>query len=276
MKHRHAWLGAMSVRPTGKSDPHNEASPAEHFVNRLEETFLPWLERTTSAMLPLLHPSPPISFKVLPITALPRPLYRLEKVTPTATVSVSTSAGHATTDKKQVGDCLEDGDDVLEPGWVWTKLKRNKRVTTEGWFQDVREIHLELEQPLECVVVCHFLEVVESLTIPWLRYAPGSISSLKPQTSEEEIQTFLSLNGLEDTADQPFVIQSLDTGKLSMCRKTRYLERCLPFLTLRSASPAASTPEKADHTSTHTARPRRCPTAAAEIVLRVDGPLYTK
>ncbi|KAJ9116945.1 hypothetical protein QFC22_004603 [Naganishia vaughanmartiniae] len=43
----------------------------------------------------------------------------------------------------------EGGDDVLEPGWVWTRLARNKRVTDEGWFQDVREIHLQLEQALE-------------------------------------------------------------------------------------------------------------------------------
>ncbi|KAJ9101001.1 hypothetical protein QFC20_005285 [Naganishia adeliensis] len=165
----------------------------ERAPDGLEETFLPWLERTTGAMLPLLDPPPPITFKPAPITALPPPLYYLDMVTPSTTLSVANSNGHVTAEKKQVGDSLEDGDDVLEPGWVWTRLKRNKRVTAEGWFQDVREIHLEMEQPLE--------------------YAPGSIASLKPQTTEEEIQTFLSLNGLEETADKPFVIRSLDADQ---------------------------------------------------------------
>lgn len=54
---------------------------------------------------------------------------------------------------------------------------------------------------------------VRGMLILLYRYEPGSICSLKPQTSEEEIQTFLNLNGLEEKADQPFVIHNLDTGK---------------------------------------------------------------
>lgn len=103
------------------------------------------------AMLPLLDPPPPITLKPAPITALPPPLYHLDMVPPSTTLSVTDSNGHATAETKQVGDSLEDDDDVLEPGWLWTKLKRNKRVTAEGWFQDVREIQLEMEQPLEYV-----------------------------------------------------------------------------------------------------------------------------
>lgn len=128
---------------------------------------MPWLERTTGAMLPLLDPPPPITFKPAPITALPPPLYYLDMVTPSTTLSVANSNGHVTAEKKQVGDSLEDGDDVLEPGWMWTRLKRNKTVTAEGWFQDVREIHLEMEQPLECVEVfyCRFTWMTESLMV---------------------------------------------------------------------------------------------------------------
>lgn len=31
------------------------------------------------------------------------------------------------------------------PDWGWATLTKNKRVTAEGWFQDVREFELELE-----------------------------------------------------------------------------------------------------------------------------------
>jgi hypothetical protein len=102
-------------------------------------------------MLPLLDPLPPITLNPAPITALPSPLYHLDMVPPSTTLPVTDSNGQATAETKQVGDSLEDDDDVLEPGWVWTRLKRNKRVTAEAWFQDVREIQLEMEQPLEYV-----------------------------------------------------------------------------------------------------------------------------
>jgi hypothetical protein len=163
------------------------------------------------AMLPLLDPPPPPSFTPLPVTSLPPPLYHLDIVATSTTLAVRAPNGDATAENKQVGDSLDDGDDVLEPGWVWTRLKRNKRVTAEGWFQDVREIHLELEQALECV------DSRRSRTCAYMcsRYQPGSIASLKPQTTEEEIETFLNLNGLEDAADKPFVIRSLDAGELA-------------------------------------------------------------
>ncbi|KAJ9113897.1 hypothetical protein QFC19_000091 [Naganishia cerealis] len=113
-----------------------------------EETFLPWLDRTTSAMLPMLHPPPPATLQVPPTTSLPPPLYRICKVSHTASVpSVKGNGVHDS--QKNMGESLSSGDDELEPGWIWTRLGWNKRVTDEGWFQDVREIHLELEQALE-------------------------------------------------------------------------------------------------------------------------------
>ena len=121
----------------------------------LEETFLPWLEKTTSAMIPLLHPPIPKGYQAAPITALPQPLYRLESVTSATIIPVATSNGTPTIDEKKVETFIQDDDDVLQPGWTWTTLKKNKRVTAEGWFQDVREIDLQLEQPVEFVpVVC--------------------------------------------------------------------------------------------------------------------------
>lgn len=168
------------------------------------------------AMLPLLDPPPPATFNASPITALPSPLYHLDMVNTSTTLAAAPTNGEATAEKKQVGDSLDHGDDVLEPGWVWTKLRRNKRVTAEGWFQDVREVHLDLEQASECVQDPRY-QLHESELRRTLRYQPGSIASLKPQTTEEEIETFLSLGGLEDSADTPFVIRSLDAGKPSPC-----------------------------------------------------------
>lgn len=102
-------------------------------------------------MIPLLHPPVPEEYQAPPIISLPRPLYQLQNVTSTTTIPVATSDGTATMDEKKVKTSIQDSDDVLEPGWVWTTLKQNKRVTAEGWFQDVREIDLELEQPIEYV-----------------------------------------------------------------------------------------------------------------------------
>lgn len=104
-------------------------------------------------MIPLLHPPVPKEYQAPPITALPRPLYRLENVTSATTLPVATSNGTPAIDEKKVKTSIEDDDDVLQPGWTWTTLKKNKRVTAEGWFQDVREIDLELEQPVEYVLV---------------------------------------------------------------------------------------------------------------------------
>ena len=39
------------------------------------------------------------------------------------------------------------GDDTKPSDWTWARLTRNHRVTAEGWWQDVREIELEFEDP---------------------------------------------------------------------------------------------------------------------------------
>jgi len=40
---------------------------------------------------------------------------------------------------------MNEESDALEPGWKWAKLRRNTRVTDADWWQDVREIDLDLE-----------------------------------------------------------------------------------------------------------------------------------
>lgn len=108
-------------------------------------------------MIPLLHPPIPKGHQAPPITVLPQPLYRLESVTSATIIPVATLNGTPSIDEKKVETFIEDDDDVLQPGWVWTTLKKNKRVTAEEWFQDVREIDLQLEQPVEFVPAVYLL-----------------------------------------------------------------------------------------------------------------------
>jgi hypothetical protein len=44
-------------------------------------------------------------------------------------------------------DRLRDRQEVMEEGTTWARLRKNKRVTPEDWWQDVREIELEIEDP---------------------------------------------------------------------------------------------------------------------------------
>lgn len=37
------------------------------------------------------------------------------------------------------------GSDIKPSDWVWARLTRNRRVTNEGWWQNVREMELEFE-----------------------------------------------------------------------------------------------------------------------------------
>lgn len=49
----------------------------------------------------------------------------------------------------RVEDALEGkAHEVWKPDdWVWATLLKNERVTKEGWWQDVREIELDFEDP---------------------------------------------------------------------------------------------------------------------------------
>lgn len=90
----------------------------------IEETFVPWLDRTVDSMLAFL----PIasSSKTLSATDLPPPLYSLEPVPSTI-------------------DDANGLPDRLDRGWHWATLQKNARVTSDDWWQDVREVELELE-----------------------------------------------------------------------------------------------------------------------------------
>jgi hypothetical protein len=123
--------------------------------HRIEETFVPWLNRTVDAMLPYL-PSPSPCFQPFGPTSIPPPLYELCEV-PGAngnTVhaleegdAVDTVLPDRTARLSLADDRLRDRQEVMEEGTTWARLRKNKRVTPEDWWQDVREIEFEIEDP---------------------------------------------------------------------------------------------------------------------------------
>ncbi|WVW78975.1 NADPH-dependent diflavin oxidoreductase 1 [Kwoniella bestiolae CBS 10118] len=188
-------LGANKLGEYGWGD---ERSP-----NGIEDAFIPWLQQTLDTFLPYL----PVSPDYVPIssTELPPPIYSL---TPIATSSKrtngdldipldglsisSTPNGHSTSAPTRVEDTLRDEDDglVKPDDWVWATLRKNERVTKGDWWQDVREIELEFEDDVT-------------------PYLPGSICSLQPQSSKEEVDDFLEMMDLESQADIPMRVDSL-------------------------------------------------------------------
>ncbi len=150
------WLGVMRERLMGEfegiflfevSDKGTHVACGNY---RIEETFIPWLKRTMDAMLPYLPPpSPSLTYGP---TALPPPLYELspaslsngfQSLNPNGD-AVSMLANH--TSHLNIGDHRKKyRQHTLEEGMTPVTLRKNKRVTPEEWWQDVREIELELE-----------------------------------------------------------------------------------------------------------------------------------
>lgn len=170
----------------------------------LEETFRPWLQQTLDAMLPLL---PTIAGFVEPIpsTSLPPPLYAMDYQQPLNGTfdklklysnGVDTPTPPQSAPARKGDQDNGHGSQPLKPDdWIWANLVKNRRVTAEDWWQDVREIELELED--------------EEMA----PYPPGSICSLQPRMSRKEVDDFLEMNGWDDVADEVFCLRPLVPGK---------------------------------------------------------------
>jgi hypothetical protein len=137
MRNQDVSRGETSERRMGKS---LRLCPQDMFLvleltpphlARIEETFLPWLDRTVDTILPLLTPRA-TPFEPYSRTDLPPPLYHLRFLEDAPEGSNSVAQ-------------MNEESDALEPGWKWAKLRRNTRVTDVDWWQDVREIDLDLE-----------------------------------------------------------------------------------------------------------------------------------
>lgn len=113
---------------------------------RIEETFLPWIERTITALKSYQIP-PSNTFQPYSSTSIPPPLYRIMPIASSSSHTNGSSDTNGLTPRAERK--LDEEEDALEPGWTWARLDRNDRVTAEDWFQDVREIELSLEEQIE-------------------------------------------------------------------------------------------------------------------------------
>ncbi|WOO77724.1 NADPH-dependent diflavin oxidoreductase 1 [Vanrija pseudolonga] len=175
---RFCYAGKMLARRMDSLGAHALTEPGwgdERAPDGLEQDFLPWLERTVAAFLPYL-PGP--STPPLPNTALPPPIYGFEDPSD-SDVDLSRLA---ISDKAAV-------EPFAPEGWLKATIRRNKRVTKDDWWQDVREVDLELQGRVA-------------------NYPPGSVCSLHPRCSDEEVDEFLEMNGLVEEADKVVVIKS--------------------------------------------------------------------
>jgi len=115
----------------------------------IEETLLPWLRQTLDLFLPYLPTS--LKNKEIASTSLSPPIYKLEKtgedLVKLAELDLDSQVnGHRNAEagpsRIRKAEPTWKRDD-----WVWATLKKNRRVTKEDWWQDVREIEFEFEDP---------------------------------------------------------------------------------------------------------------------------------
>lgn len=109
---------------------------ADTWTHRVESTFPGWLDELMQAIDPLFPPS--ADFVPLAATARPPARVRLEKVASTSQQRDGSVNGTSAPLPKN--GALLWTDDAR-----WARLVQNDRVTAPEWYQDVREIELEIE-----------------------------------------------------------------------------------------------------------------------------------
>jgi sulfite reductase alpha subunit-like flavoprotein len=165
---------------------------------------VPWLQQTLDIMLPLLPAAEP-DHRPRSNIEPPAPLFRMENVQLDGAfdklrlynngtdASVPPQSAPPRKGDQETGHELK----LLKPeDWAWAKLVDNTRVTSSDWWQDVRQIELDLEN--------------EALNA----YPAGSICSLQPRMSAKEVDDFLKLNELTSEADKVFCLHSAGPGGL--------------------------------------------------------------
>lgn len=172
----------------------------------MEETFKPWLQQTLGLMLPLLPVAADYT-EAPPVTDLPPPLYAMQtKESLNGSFDQlrlhnngidNLSAPPQAAPARKMDQVNGHGSEPLKPDdWIWACLVKNERVTTVDWWQDVRNIELD----------------IEDRDMP--SYPPGAICSLQPRMSRKEVDDFLEMNGLTDQADDVFYLKPVIHGPL--------------------------------------------------------------
>lgn len=124
----------------------------------IEDAFLPWLQQTLDLYLPYLPLISP-TFKTIESTVLPPPIYKISPASTSKSVehdlsleylSISSPVPNGKPAPVRVEDQARDkvSTSRTKPDdWVWATFKKNTRITSKGWWQDVREIELEFDDP---------------------------------------------------------------------------------------------------------------------------------
>jgi hypothetical protein len=135
----------------------------ERAPDGLEQSLVPWLDSLMASFVP--HLRQVAGAAETERTELGKPIYRLEWLDEVEKVSLEklaleeqescrkargSNGQHGAGSEVapvRVEDALHDNaHEVWKPDdWGWAVLRDRRRVTQEGWWQDVREIELEME-----------------------------------------------------------------------------------------------------------------------------------
>ncbi|GAA5862718.1 hypothetical protein JCM3774_001895 [Rhodotorula dairenensis] len=179
-------LGAHAVTERGEGDDQNEWG--------VESTFPGWLDELMSTIDPLYPRAP--GFVPLAATARPPARVRLEKV-------ASTSQQQQQQQQQQGANNGTDAAANAALLWTddarWARLIKNERVTAPDWYQDVREIELEVEG----------VDPDERKRL----YAAGDVLEIRPRNSDEDVNRFLQSAGWTEQADEVVAIYPTDSDQ---------------------------------------------------------------
>jgi sulfite reductase alpha subunit-like flavoprotein len=92
-------------------------------------------------------------------------------------------------------------------------IKQLDRITREGWYQDVRHIEFEFEDPISSILFLFFLyEQPAEKAVVFHRYKPGDIALLYPCTTPEHVESLMACMQWTAFADRPHHIIQVSSG----------------------------------------------------------------